>query len=311
MNKVAVVGSYNVDMTITTKRLPQPGETILGDRVEYGHGGKGANQAVAATRIGAQVGFLAKVGRDEYGEKAKRSLSAEGITTTSIIADPSTPTGMAFITVNHEGDNSIVVISGANWTLSGAEIHANSNIIKTADVLLTQLETPMASVAAAIKIAKNNGVKVILNPAPAQGIDPEILKDVDILTPNRVEAEMLTGVDLSDDNALPKAADILHQQGVEIILITLGCKGVFVSSHGRQYLIPAIHVQAVDTVGAGDVFSGVLAALYSGPENLEDTVTLAIAAASMSVLKVGAQTAIPHWNEVKSFLKDSTLVESS
>ncbi len=311
MNKVVVVGSYNVDMTITTEALPQIGETVIGNSIQYGHGGKGANQAVAAARAGAQVRFLAKVGADQYGEEAISALSAEGIRSDLIQQEPGTPTGMAFITVSNQGENSIVVISGANWKLTGADVDQNSQVISMADVLLAQLETPMESVASAIRIASESGVSVILNPAPVQCLEPELLKDITIITPNSIEAEKLTGIRISDETSLIQAADALHAYGIETILITLGSKGVFMSSHGNQKLIPSIDVEAIDTVGAGDVFSGFLAANYSGVDTLEETVLLAIAAAGLSVTQVGAQTAIPHLNEVNTYLKNTVSVEST
>ncbi len=311
MNKVVVVGSYNVDMTITTEVLPKVGETVIGKSLKYGHGGKGANQAVAAARAGASVSFLAKVGSDQYGDRAIQALSLEGIGSEYIHQDSDTSTGMAFITVNRLGENSIVVASGANWTLSAADIINNAEIFNDAEILLIQLETPMSSVAAAIKNARLNHVKVILNPAPAQHLDPELLKDVTILTPNRVEAEMLTGIKIMDDEDLARSADLLHILGVETVLITLGDKGVFISNKGVQKLIPAVTVPAIDTVGAGDVFSGFLAAHYSGTDSLEKIVTLAGAAAGLSVTRRGAQASIPHLDEVKDYLKEHAFIEST
>jgi len=310
MNKVIVVGSYNVDLTITTSVLPRVGETVIGNSLKYGHGGKGANQAVAAARAGATVSFLAKVGSDQYGDLAIEALSREGIGSEYIHQEPNSTTGMAFITVNRLGENTIVVASGANGTLSASDISQNAKIFDDADILLTQLETPMTSVAATIKSARQHNVKVILNPAPAQALDPDLLKDVTIITPNRIEAEMLTGTKINTDDDLARAADILHILGIETVLITLGSEGVFISSGGDQKILPANKVHAIDTVGAGDVFSGFLAAHYSGIDSLEQTVTLASAAAGMSVTRIGAQAAIPHIDEVKAYLKKHTQLES-
>lgn len=309
-NKVIVVGSYNVDMTITTDVFPRAGETVIGNNLIYGHGGKGANQAVAAARSGAQTTLLAKVGADQYGERAISALNAEGINTHYIQPTQGTPTGMASITVNAQGENSIVVISGANWKLSAADILENSKIFQDADILLTQLETPMESVEAAINIASSNGVTVILNPAPVQTLPPELYKDITIMTPNRGEAEMLTGIKITDSNSLARAADALHSYGIESVLITLGSEGVFISSPGKQKMIASIDVEAIDTVGAGDVFSGVLAANYTGQETLEDVVALAITAAGLSVTQRGAQTAIPCQKEVNAYLQNQILVEN-
>lgn len=309
-NKVVVVGSYNVDMTITTDVFPRAGETVIGNNLTYGHGGKGANQAVAAARSGAQTALLAKVGADQYGDRAIKDLNTEGINTQFIQQTQGTPTGMASITVNGQGENSIVVISGANWKLSAADIHKNSKIFEDADILLTQLETPMDSVEAAIKIARDNGLRVILNPAPVQALKPELYKDITIITPNRVEAEMLTGVKITDSNSLAQAAGKLHSFGIESALITLGSEGVFISSCGKQKLIPSIEVEAIDTVGAGDVFSGVLAANYTGLDTLEDAVSLAITAAGLSVTQRGAQTAIPYQKDVNAHVQNQILVEN-
>ncbi|MCF7824117.1 MAG: ribokinase [Candidatus Marinimicrobia bacterium] len=309
MNRVVVVGSYNVDMTITTDVLPKAGETVIGKSLHHGHGGKGANQALAAVRAGAEVSFFAKVGSDQYGQQAITCLAREGIGSEYIFQEPDTATGMAFITVNNLGENSIVVSSGANWTLSETDIENHAEIFSDADILLTQLETPITSVAMAIKKARQNNLEVILNPAPAQSLTAEFLKDVSIITPNRVEAELISGVSIRDDKSLADAANVIHSLGVEIVLITLGDRGVFISKNGEQQLLPAIKTKAIDTVGAGDVFSGYLAANYSGLDNLLETVTLASAAASLSVTRIGAQNAIPSLKEVNSYLKKHALLE--
>ncbi|NQV16086.1 ribokinase [bacterium] len=300
-NKVIVVGSYNVDLTITTNVFPKAGETVIGKNLTYGHGGKGANQAVAAARSGAQTSFLAKVGADQYGDQAIESLALEGINTQSIQKAKGIPTGMASITVNSQGENNIVVVSGANWQLSPMDIERECGIFADADILLTQLETPLDSVSAAIKCARATNAIVILNPAPAQSLSPELLKDVDIITPNRVEAEMLTGIHITDDKSLLKSAEILHTHGINLVLITLGTRGVFLSYPGKSMLIPAINVDVVDTVGAGDVFNGVLAAYYSNINSVEEVVTRAIVAAGLSVTSSGAQTSIPTLETIKAY----------
>ncbi len=300
-NKVIVVGSYNVDMTITTDVFPKAGETVIGNKLSYGHGGKGANQAVAAARAGAQTSLWAKVGDDQYGEQALDALTLEGISTQNIQKTQGTPTGMAAITVNGRGENSIVVVSGANWQLSAEDIEKDCDILTDADVLLTQLETPIESVSAAISCARKAGLTVILNPAPAQILPVDLLRNIDIITPNRIEAEMLTGITITDDNSLLKAAEMLHAHGISIVLITLGTQGVFVSHQGGSKLIPAIKVEAVDTVGAGDVFNGVLAAHYSDIDAIDEVVSLAIIAAGLSVTRTGAQTAIPDLESIKAF----------
>ena len=306
-NKVIVVGSYNLDMTITTNDFPQPGETVIGKSLTYGHGGKGANQAVAAARSGAQVRLLAKVGTDLNGDQAIDTLSREGIITSSIRKATDTPTGMAAITVNDHGENSIVVVSGANSTLSTAEVEHEESIISDADILLTQLETPLESVVSAIKCARKHRVCVILNPAPAQALSSDILSDVNIITPNLVEAEMLTNISISDDLTLKQAANKLHTFGVEIVIITQGARGVYLSNQGEGKFFPAIEVQAVDTVGAGDVFNGVLAAHYSGNGSLDQAVSFAVVAAGLSVTKRGAQSRIPDLEDIHAYLREQAV----
>ncbi len=308
-NRVIVVGSYNVDMTITTDVFPKAGETVMGNYLSYGHGGKGANQAVAAARSGAETTLLAKVGDDQYGEQAVQAMVQERINTKAIQKATNSPTGMASITVNSQGENSIIVVSGANWELSASDVERRAHIFTEANVLLTQLETPMDSVVAAARTARENHVTVILNPAPAQILSTELLRDVDIITPNRVEAEMLSGVAISGQQSLESAADKLHSYGIGIVLITLGTQGVFLSHHGTQKLIPAIKVDTIDTVGAGDVFNGVLAAHYSGVDSIEEVVSLAIIASGISVTRTGAQTAIPDQEAIIAYqLEHSTVV---
>ncbi|MBT3228208.1 MAG: ribokinase [Candidatus Marinimicrobia bacterium] len=300
-NKVIVVGSYNVDMTINVDVFPQAGETVIGNNLAYGHGGKGANQAVAACLAGAKTSLLAKVGSDLYGNRAIEALTLKGVNTRSIQKEKVQPTGMAFITVDSMGENTIVVVSGANWKLSPHDIESESKVFTDGDVLLTQLETPLDSVSAAIKMAQKTDVTVILNPAPAQTLPPDLLKDVDIITPNRAEAEMLTGIKITDEKSLLASAERLHSYGVKIVLITLGSKGVFMSHPEKSLLIPTIRVDVVDTVGAGDVFNGVLAAYYSNINSLEDVVARAIIAAGLSVTSSGAQTSIPTLDTIISY----------
>lgn len=310
-NRVVVVGSYNVDMTITTERLPKSGETVIGHDIEYGHGGKGANQAVAAARAGGKVTFIAKVGQDAYGEQAIIDLRAEGINVTGMTKDEHSPTGLASITVDNHGDNCIVVVSGANSQLSVQDITIHESVIADTDVLLVQLETQLNTVRAAVKIAAQNGIKVILNPAPAQDLDTELLQNISVITPNRVEAERITGIKITDSISMQQAAGTLHDLGIETVLITLGGEGVFVSTPASWEIFPAIDVEVRNTVGAGDVFNGVFAAVYQGPETLRESVSLAIAGASLSVTEMGTQTGIRSLNAIKDFQRQHSLVETA
>jgi len=301
-NKVVVVGSYNVDIMIKTSYLPKRGETVLGDSICFSHGGKGANQAVAATRAEADVSFIARIGADSYGEKAISELKNEGIGTEGITIDQNTPTGMASITVGHQGENCIVAVSGANSQLSLKDIENKNSIIAAADILLVQLETPLDTVAMAIERAFKNNITVILDPAPAQKLEPEILQQVTVITPNKGEAELLTGITITDEETLIKASDILLSLGIKVVLITLGKKGVFMSTNGHNELIPAFKVNALDSTGAGDVFNGVLAATYQeDTPSLVKAVSFAASAASLSVTKLGTQSAIPCLKDIVAF----------
>ncbi|BFN37852.1 ribokinase [Fidelibacter multiformis] len=305
-NKIVVVGSYNVDITLQTERFPEAGETVLGKSITFSHGGKGANQAVAAARAGANVSFIARVGDDDYGRKAVEDLKKEQINTDGIIWDSSAPTGMASITVNDQGENCIVAVSGANAHLSSQDIDQHKNLIHAADVLLIQLETPLPTIEKAIQIAHEKKVCVILDPAPAQKIKPEILSMVSLITPNKGETELLTGRKISDENSLKKAANHLLSMGIKVVIITLGKEGIYLATHEEHKKIPACQVRTIDSTGAGDVFNGVLAARYlPDKSHLVKTAVYAVAASSLSVTKKGAQTAIPMSCEIDQFMEES------
>lgn len=301
-NKVVVVGSYNTDMTIKTKKLPGPGETVIGGHFSTGGGGKGANQAIAAARIGAEVTFVARVGNDLLGSEGIKRLNEEHINTKYIYRDNELPTGVAFIVVDDKGENSIVVASGANAKLSPTDVESASDEISSADILLIQLESPIESVYASIKSAHDNGVTVILNPAPAQELDNHILKYVDIITPNIVEAEMLTGIKVTDVNSLQSIVNRFFDYGINDVIITLGSKGYFAGAHDAMKIIPALNVAPIDTTGAGDVFSGSLAAFLSEGMTIEKAARMANAAASVSVTRLGAQDGAPKRVEIENFV---------
>ena len=301
-NKVVVVGSYNTDMTIKSKKLPGPGETVIGGHFSTGGGGKGANQAIAAARIGAEVTFVARVGNDLLGSEGIKRLNEEHINTKYIYRDNELPTGVAFIVVDDKGENSIVVASGANANLSPTDIESASDEISSADILLIQLESPIESVYASIKSAHDNGVTVILNPAPAQELDNHILRYVDIITPNIVEAEMLTGIKVTDVNSLQSIVNRFFDYGINDVIITLGSKGYFAGSHDAMKIIPALNVAPIDTTGAGDVFSGSLAAFLSEGMTIEKAARMANAAASVSVTRLGAQDGAPKRVEIENFV---------
>ncbi len=301
---VVVVGSYNTDLTIKTKKIPRPGETVIGGVFSRGGGGKGANQAVAAVRVGASVSLIARLGEDPLGKEALARLIEENIDTQHVLLDGDVPTGVAFIVVDEHGENSIVVASGANSRLTPADIERASDVIASAKVLLVQLETPLDAIRAAIALAHRNGSLVILNPAPAQALDSQLLNEIDILTPNAVETEMLTGVKITDAESLRVASHKLLQFGVGKVLITLGKKGVFFASEGKTEWIPAFKVQAVDSTGAGDIFNGALAAFLAEGIPVEEAVRKASAAAAIAVTRMGAQVSAPRRSEIEEFIQN-------
>lgn len=300
--KIVVVGSSNTDMIIKMARLPKPGETIIGGEFSIEAGGKGANQAVSAARAGANVTFIARVGSDMFGKQAIEGFIQDGIDVKYIIQDERAPSGVALIFVDERGENSIGVASGANAKLSPEDIENTKEIISNSDILLMQLETPIETVKNASMIAASSGVRVILNPAPAQALDEEILKCVSILTPNETEVELLTGVKIDQKKNIEEAADILLSQGIETVLITLGAKGVYVATSELREFVTGFEVEAADTTAAGDVFNGVLAVVLAENKPLVDSARFACAAAALACCKLGAQTSAPTRQEIEEFL---------
>ena len=299
MKKVVVVGSTNTDMVVKSERIPAPGETILGGRFLMNPGGKGANQAVAAARLGGDVTFVAKVGDDLFGREAKGLFAKEGIRTEYVQTDASEPSGVALIMVDAKGENCIAVASGANGALSPGDIGAARGAIETAGVLLMQLETPLETVRCAARWAAAKGVPVILNPAPACALPAELLKCVDLITPNESEAELLTGVKVTDEATAQAAAAALCAKGVRRVVITMGARGAFIFAEGKGFFVPAFKVQAVDTTAAGDVFNGALAVALTEGLPLTEAVRFAAKAASISVTRMGAQASAPYRTEVR------------
>lgn len=300
---VVVVGSINVDLTIRSKRLPRAGETIIGGGFTTGGGGKGANQAIAAVRAGADVRFIARVGRDAYGHDMVKHLGTEGIHTEHILQDEECPTGMAFILVDEHGENSIVVASGANARLSPRDITLVKEEIGSAGVLLVQLECPLDAVRHAMEIASASQTLLIVNPAPAQHLDGSWFHGVDVITPNKIEAEMLSSSKITDRASLVDAARRIMQFGIPTVIITLGRQGVFLATEKQMTLIPAYAVTAVDSTGAGDVFSGSLAAFLAEGLPMDCAVRKAIASSSISVTRMGAQEAAPARSEIDDFME--------
>ncbi len=303
--KIVVIGSSNTDMIIQVPRIPGPGETILGGRFLTAAGGKGANQAVAAARAGAEVTFIACIGEDNIGAEAVEGFDKEGIDVRRIARDPDNPSGVALIFVGDDGENSIAVASGANMSLTPDRIVADKDVILSADMLVMQLESPLETIETAAELAAEKRIPVILNPAPAQDLSNKLLSKIGILTPNESEAELLTGVAVDDIETARDAALILRGKGVDKVIITMGSKGAFVSSAELESLVPGFQVTAVDTTAAGDVFNGTLSVALSEGQDLEQAVRFANAAAALSVTKPGAQPSAPHRPEIEAFLRKS------
>lgn len=298
---IVVVGSSNTDMVIKAGRLPAPGETVLGGTFMMNAGGKGANQAVAAARLGGNVVFIAKTGEDIFGKQAIDLFKQEGIDTGYIIPDAENPSGVALITVDDNGENCIVVASGANGALKPADLQKAQPLIENAALILIQLEIPIETVGYVVNLAAEKGVKVVLNPAPASPLPDELLRKISIITPNETEAGLLSGIKVSDRESAEAAARLLAAKGIETVIITMGAEGALLLHDGACHFFEAPVCNAIDTTAAGDVFNGALAvALFNG-ENILEAVPFAIRAASISVGRMGAQSSAPYLHELNAF----------
>ena len=294
---IVVVGSSNTDMVAITDHLPGAGETILGGKFFMNPGGKGANQAVAAVRLGGTVTFIAKLGDDIFGEQSLQLFNAEGINTSHIVIDPVNPSGVALITVDKHGENCIVVASGSNASLAPADIDNAKKIIQKANIVLLQLEIPIETVQHVVNIAADANTKIILNPAPACALPDEILSRVNIITPNETEAAILTGIEITNMANAEQAARKLKEKGVDTVIITLGSQGALLL-HDECMVIPTPVVKPVDTTAAGDVFNGALAVALSENKSMAEAVHFACKAASISVTRLGAQASAPYKKEL-------------
>jgi ribokinase len=302
VKSVLVVGSSNTDMIIRVPRIPKPGETVLGGEFAMVPGGKGANQAVAAARAGGRVIFVARVGDDLFGERARADFGSDHIDTRFVFRTADSPSGIALINVDERGENSISVASGANARLSVEDIDRAHEAFAAADILLLQLETPLEVVKAAAGKARDRGLPVILNPAPPRALDRGLLGLVTVLTPNEHEAGFLTGLRVKDEISARQAAAQLRARGLGQVIVTLGERGVYASSAEFEGPMPAFRVDPVDTTAAGDVFNGALAVALAEKMMLKDALRFAQAAAAISVTRPGAQPSAPTRAEIDAFI---------
>lgn len=293
MKKIIVVGSSNTDMVIKAEKLATPGETVIGGKFLMNAGGKGANQAVAIVRLGCPTVFVCKIGDDIFGRQAHQQFVQEGINTDFVVVDTENPSGVALINVDARGENCITVAPGANAHLSIEDIENASSIFERDNILLIQLETPIKTVEYTIQKAYESGLKVILNPAPAAQLSSSVFPFIHTITPNETEAELLTGVKVTDFESAQKAGKVFAELGVQNIIITLGAKGAYLKSADFEGVIEAPQVEAIDTTAAGDCFSGALAVAIYEEKILSEAVKFACKAASIAVTRMGAQASMP------------------
>jgi len=306
MPSIVVVGSSNTDLVVRAPRIPSPGETILGGNLEVVPGGKGANQAVAAARLGAAVTFVARIGTDAFGDRSIEGFRREGIDVRAIRRDPTRPSGAALIVVAEDGRNAIVVAPGSNAALSPEDVEAAADAIRAADVLVVQLETPVETVVRALDIARGSGVTTILNPAPARPLGRDVLALADWLTPNETEAASLSGLPVRSMADAEAAARALRAQGAGGVIVTLGAEGALAVWEGGTLHVPAPRVAAVDTVAAGDAFNGALAVAFGEGRGMAAAIWFACAAGTASVTRRGAQPSLPTRDEVEVVLARTT-----
>ncbi len=300
--KLTVVGSYNTDLTVRAPRIPVGGETILGGPFQSGPGGKGANQAVAAARLGADVTMLVKLGSDPFGDQAAENLARENIRCDYVLRSAESHTGVAFIVVDDAGENMIVVAAGANNLLSPADIDRAREAITSADLVVFQLEVPVETVTHAARLARQAGVRVLLNPAPGRKLDRDLLEQVDILTPNETEAALISGLPVTNVREAEAAGKKLLEEGVRAVVLTLGSNGALVVTPQGSQHVPGRRVKVVDTTGAGDAFSAALAVRLAEGKDLAEAVRFANLTAALQVTRFGTAQAMPSRQEVEAFL---------
>ncbi len=300
---IAVFGSINMDLVARVARLPQPGETLAGQAFQTFAGGKGANQAVACARLGAPTFMVGRVGGDGFGATLKAGLGAAGVNHEQVATDSAVSSGVAVIAVEDSAENFIIVIPGANGKVGESDLGKLATVLDAAQILLLQLEIPLEMVVAAAQIAHEKGVKVILDPAPAQILPPEIYPCLDLITPNETEAEILVGFPINSSDDAAKAAKTLQSRGVKDVIIKMGGRGAFALIEGKETFYPAFKVKAVDTVAAGDAFNGALAVALSEGLSVTTAITWGLVGGALSVTKTGAQPALPNREDLLQFLE--------
>jgi len=305
MSKVVVIGSANVDLTVKLERLPQVGETVPGGEFYTSFGGKGANQAVAALKAGADVRFLAKVGCDQNGEAIIKHLEVLGLISEGILRDESHHSGVALIMVDRKGNNAIAVAAGSNWNLTAKDIRRAESHIAWGEVLLIQLEIPLLAVKEALRLAKAHDLLTILNPAPAHPLPEEVLSLADILTPNEVEAGSLTGINVGNLDEATRAAGRLLESGAKQVIVTLGIEGCCWVRKDSAQTFPSFPVVAVDSTAAGDAFNGALACVVAEGRPLQEAIRFGSAAGAIAVTRKGAQDSLPTRDEIMNLLTQS------
>ena len=300
MKNICVIGSLNMDLVVNVDTMPKPGQTIIGSNFKEVPGGKGANQAVAMARLKGNVYMIGKVGEDGFGQTLINSLKNDKVDTTYIQTSKGA-TGVALITVDKNAQNSIEVSPGANFEVKEDDIDNNIEAIKNSDIVVLQLETPLNTIKYALNKAKELNKYTILNPAPAVKLDDEIIKNVDLLTPNETELEIISGVSIETEEDIQKAAQIMIEKGVKELIVTLGSKGSLYINKEKSMFKKAYKVEAVDTTAAGDSYTGALAVALSQDKNIEDAMDFASKVGALSVLKEGAQSSLPTLEDVKNF----------
>ena len=295
---ILVIGSSNTDMTAKTAELPRPGETVLGGVFTMGAGGKGANQAVAAQRLGGKVKFICKVGKDMFGDNSIAQYEKEGLDTSGILRSE-LPSGVALIYVDSHAENCIVVASGANGDLTEDDIEKSRKDLESCDILLLQLESPIPSVLKAAKIAHQAGKTVVLNPAPACPLPEELFRNIDLFIPNETELSTFSGMPVTSQEEAQAAAKAMQAKGVGKLIVTMGSKGALICEGGPSVFVPAHKVKAVDTTAAGDTFCGALCVAISEGKSLKEAAEFACAASALTVQKMGAQNSIPYRKDLK------------